>query len=99
MPYMLIPVGSNTENLHDYRLYYDMSTGTFVAVDVGGTYPLMALNPDNPQTWYGAAVPKQLAYIGLSPNLTMFVYDGWLVLLPLGAILILVGFVLRRREF
>ncbi len=111
IPSSLIPVASDTNILHDYRLFYDMSTGTFVSVDVGGTYggPLMALMPDNPQTWASLGLPSvphfgltdQFPYVSVQvgPQTTMYAYWLWVPLvLVLCPIFIVVGLLLRRRD-
>lgn len=108
LPNVLLPVASDTNLLHDYRLYYDMSTGTFVAVDVGGTYPLLALSPDNPRMYGGLDLPSaphfgltdQWPYVSVqaSSQTTVYVYWIWVPFIVLCPILLGVGLLLRRHD-
>jgi hypothetical protein len=113
MPYMLIPVGTKTTgDMRELQLFYDQTTGTFVAIDISGTYfggsVLMALLPDNPQMYGGLDLPSapHFALTGQWPYLsvqvasetTMYAYWFWAPFLVLSPILLVVGLLLRRHD-
>lgn len=111
VPYSLIPVGAKTQDMREFQLFYDMSTGTFVAIDISGTYGgslLMMLSPDNPQMYGGLSLPSvphfaltdQWPYLSVqvTSQTTMYAYVLWAPLLILSPILLVVGLLLRRHD-